>query len=169
MIQADRPPIASSNPGGRSGVRRGPRGRFHGRRRGAAAVELALVAPLLVLLLLGIAEFGSMFYVRQTLVHAARSGARELAIQGATEEEAITTAEDFLSTANVTGAVITAQNAYAGSGDDAAAREVWVEIVLPTQNALILGDALDLFPAGSNITVRATLRKEGELLTAPTS
>ena len=140
------------------------------RRCGAAAVELAMVAPLLVLLLLGIAEFGSLFFVRNTMVHAARSGARQLAIQGATEEDATTIAQNLLSTANVSGATITAQNAYAGSGDDAAAREVWVQIELPAQSAMILGDALGLFPAGSNIiTVRSSMRKEGELLTAPAS
>lgn len=125
-------------------------------RGGAAAVELAVVAPVLVLILMGIVEFGSVFYVRQTMVQAARSGARQLAIQGATEGEAIAIAENFLSTAAITGATVTAQNAYAGSGDDAAAREVWVQIQMPTQNALILGDALNLFPETSVITVRPT-------------
>jgi Flp pilus assembly protein TadG len=145
------------------------RGRRPEERRGVAAVELAIVAPLLVLLLFGIVEFGSVFFVRQTMVLAARSGARQLAIQGATEEEAIALAQSCLSMASVTGATITAQNAFAGSGDDAAAREIWVQIDVPAQNALLLGDVLRLFPTGSTLSVRSTFRKEGELLTAPAS
>jgi Flp pilus assembly protein TadG len=44
--------------------------------RGAAAVEFALISPLLFLLLFGIIEFGRAWNVRQTLTDAAREGAR---------------------------------------------------------------------------------------------
>jgi Flp pilus assembly protein TadG len=49
--------------------------------RGAAAVEFAFVAPLLVLLLAGIAEFGRAYYVQTTLSGAAREGARTMALR----------------------------------------------------------------------------------------
>ncbi len=49
--------------------------------RGAAAVEFALVLPLLVLLLAGIAELGRVFYLQATLAGAAREGARVMALQ----------------------------------------------------------------------------------------
>lgn len=45
-------------------------------RRGAAAVEFALVLPVLMLILLGIIEFGRAWNVKQTLTDAAREGAR---------------------------------------------------------------------------------------------
>jgi Flp pilus assembly protein TadG len=48
--------------------------------RGAAAVELALVLPLILLILLGTIEFGRAWNVRQTLVDAAREGARVAAV-----------------------------------------------------------------------------------------
>lgn len=48
--------------------------------RGAAAVEFALVLPLLVLLAFGIIEFGRLYYVQTTLSGAAREGARVMAI-----------------------------------------------------------------------------------------
>ena len=48
--------------------------------RGAAAVEFALVLPVLVALLLGIIEFGYAMYVQATIAGAAREGARALAI-----------------------------------------------------------------------------------------
>jgi Flp pilus assembly protein TadG len=49
--------------------------------RGAAAVEFALVLPLLVLLFAGIAELGRLYYVQATLAGAAREGARVMALQ----------------------------------------------------------------------------------------
>ena len=49
--------------------------------RGAAAVEFALVVPLLLLLVLGIAEFGRAYNVSSTLASAARTGARTMALE----------------------------------------------------------------------------------------
>jgi Flp pilus assembly protein TadG len=44
--------------------------------RGVAAVEMALLLPVLVLLFMGIVEFGRAFYTAITLAHAARAGAQ---------------------------------------------------------------------------------------------
>lgn len=49
--------------------------------RGAAAVEFALVLPLLVVLVFGVAEFGRAYYVQATLSGAAREGARVMALK----------------------------------------------------------------------------------------
>ncbi|MEX5717737.1 TadE/TadG family type IV pilus assembly protein [Geodermatophilus maliterrae] len=49
--------------------------------RGASAVEFALIVPLLVLLVLGIVEFGRGFQVQGTLSAAAREGVRLMALQ----------------------------------------------------------------------------------------
>lgn len=43
---------------------------------GASAVEFALVLPLLVLLVMGIIDWGFYFYSEQIVVNAAREGAR---------------------------------------------------------------------------------------------
>lgn len=51
------------------------------RDRGAAAVEFALVLPLLLALVLGIAEFGRAYHVQTTLSNAARDGVRVMALQ----------------------------------------------------------------------------------------
>jgi Flp pilus assembly protein TadG len=48
---------------------------------GAAAVEFALVVPLLLLLLLGIIEFGRVFNAQMQVTAAAREAARVMAIQ----------------------------------------------------------------------------------------
>lgn len=48
--------------------------------RGAVAVELALLAPVLIMLLLGIMEFGRAYNVQISLTNAAREGVRSMAI-----------------------------------------------------------------------------------------
>src|SRR5574342_974403 len=52
---------------------------------GAAAVEFALVLPILVLLLFGIIDFGRMLAAKITLAEAAREGARATALLGPAE------------------------------------------------------------------------------------
>ena len=52
------------------------------RSRGAAAVEFALVLPILVALLFGIIEFGRIYNAKLTLANAAREAARDYVITG---------------------------------------------------------------------------------------
>ena len=49
--------------------------------RGAAAVEFALILPILLLLVLGLVEFSRVFNVQISLSNAAREGARVMAIK----------------------------------------------------------------------------------------
>lgn len=48
--------------------------------RGAVAVEFALLAPVLIMILLGIMEFGRAYNVQVSLTNAAREGVRSMAI-----------------------------------------------------------------------------------------
>jgi len=50
------------------------------RDRGAAAVEFALVVPLLVMILFGIVEFGNYFFIQSTVAGAARVGVRSYVV-----------------------------------------------------------------------------------------
>ncbi|MDQ6752148.1 MAG: pilus assembly protein [Actinomycetota bacterium] len=52
-----------------------------GSERGAAAVEFALIVPILLLLLIGIIEFGRVYNAQIELTGAAREGVRVMAIQ----------------------------------------------------------------------------------------
>ena len=53
-----------------------------GRERGAAAVEFALILPVLLLMVLGMLEFSRAYNAQISLSGAAREGAREMAIHG---------------------------------------------------------------------------------------
>jgi hypothetical protein len=52
----------------------------HSGEKGAAALEFALIAPILVLLIAGIVEFGFVFQAQLALTHGAREGARMAAV-----------------------------------------------------------------------------------------
>jgi Flp pilus assembly protein TadG len=60
---------------------------------GAAAVEFALILPLLVMLVFGVIEFGRGYNAKIELTGAVREGARELAL-GKTPAQAQTTVRD---------------------------------------------------------------------------
>ncbi|NYF09241.1 Flp pilus assembly protein TadG [Leifsonia sp. AK011] len=59
---------------------------------GAAAVEFALVLPVLLVLLLGIVEFGTAFNAQILLTNAAREAARSMTLSG-DETEAVAAAD----------------------------------------------------------------------------
>jgi hypothetical protein len=56
------------------------------REKGAAAVEFAIVLPFLVLLALGICQFGILFYNQQVIINASREAARAGIVQGRTDD-----------------------------------------------------------------------------------
>src|SRR5687767_10195268 len=62
-------------------------GRRAASRKGSALVEFAVVLPLLVLIILGIIEFGRAMMVLETLTHIAREGARRGALSGTSSDE----------------------------------------------------------------------------------
>src|SRR5437868_1635716 len=51
---------------------------------GGPMVEFAVMAPLFFVILFGIVEWGSIFFLQNNMVNAAREGARTAAVQGGT-------------------------------------------------------------------------------------
>ena len=66
-------------------------------RRGSAAVEMAIVLPIFFMVVMGIVEFGRAMMVGQLVTNAARHGARESAVDGATNATVTTAVKDFVS------------------------------------------------------------------------
>lgn len=54
--------------------------RFAGDQRGSPAVEFALTAPILILMVFGIVQFGFAFFTYNEMLNGAREGARRLAV-----------------------------------------------------------------------------------------
>ena len=72
------------------------------KQRGAAAVEFAVVAPIFVLLLFGMIEYGRMVMVQQMLTNATREGARRAVLDGTTVASVKTTVQDYLTGGHIT-------------------------------------------------------------------
>lgn len=81
------------------------------KRRGAAAVEFAVVAPLFFLLIFGMIEFGRIIMVQQIITNASREGARVGVLDpppgGTTRNDVLTKVNNYLSAAKITGASTT--------------------------------------------------------------
>ena len=73
------------------------------RRRGAAVVEFAIVVPIFFLMVFGMIEFGRMVMVHQLLAGAAREGARQAIVNGATAGDVEQTVRDYLTSTSVDG------------------------------------------------------------------
>jgi Flp pilus assembly protein TadG len=71
------------------------------RRRGAAVVEFAIVAPLFFLLIFGMIEYGRMVMVQQVITNASREGARRAVLDGATATEVSNTVNTYLNSAGI--------------------------------------------------------------------
>lgn len=78
-------------------------------RRGAAAVEFAIVASLFFALIFGIIEFGRLMMVQQVLTNASREGARRAIIENSTEAEVREVIESYLGDAAVSGSTATVE------------------------------------------------------------
>lgn len=76
-------------------------------RRGVAAVEFALTAPLLFLVVFGLIEVGRALMVQQLLSNAARDGARSAILGSATAESVEADVTGYLTLSGINGATVT--------------------------------------------------------------
>jgi hypothetical protein len=68
---------------------------------GAELIEFSLTLPLLLLIVLGIIEFGFLFREYEVVTNAAREGARIAILSGYEEDDVIARVEDYLETAGL--------------------------------------------------------------------
>ena len=80
---------------------------FRRNRRAAAAVEFAIVAPVFLLMVFGMIEYGRMVMVYQVLTNASREGARAAVLDGATTSSVQTAVQSYMTAAMISGATVT--------------------------------------------------------------
>ena len=125
--------------------------------RGASAVEFAMIVPLLIALVLGVAEFGHAFSVQGTLSAAAREGARAMALQNdqTAARAAVRGAAPTLSPALTNAQIAITPAACPLTGGIAAPTYVQVTISYP--KPFLTG----FFGAGVSLTARGVMRCNG--------
>jgi Flp pilus assembly protein TadG len=77
------------------------------RRSGTAVVEMAFVAPIFFMLIVGIVEFGRMLMVEQVVTNASREGARRAVIESTTESEVEALVNNYMTNASIPGSTVT--------------------------------------------------------------
>jgi Flp pilus assembly protein TadG len=129
------------------------------KRKGVVTVEAALVFSLLLLLTLGIIEYGWLFLKTEEATNAARRGVRLAVKPDVTSEEVLTAVDGFMASSNLGDsgyqvAVTPSDVSAAGVGDI-----VTVSITLPYSNVSITG--APLVPTPQNVEASVSMAKEG--------
>ena len=123
-------------------------------RLGAAAVEFAIVAPFLLLMLIGMIEFGRALMVQQTLTTAAREGAREAALPGATVSSVEDVATSMLTSSEGATVTVSPDPESADPGD-----MITVTVDVPLSAVTKMGALW--FESGTTLDGNSSMRKEG--------
>ena len=122
-------------------------------RRGATAVEFALVAPAFFLVLFAMFEFSRLNVLRHTADNAAYEAARVAMVPGASAAEATDAAAQLLAIIGARGASITIDPPVITTDTDS----VTVAIVIPLDQN---GWVVPRFTRGRQISAQTTLRTE---------
>lgn len=126
------------------------------RRRGAAVVEFAAVAPVLFLLIFGMIEFGRMVMVQQVLTNASREGARVGILDGATNSEVTNVVQNYLNAANINGAKVETDPKNiedAGAGDS-------VKVIVTVDFNKVTWLPAPIFLGGKGLSASTVMRRE---------
>ena len=132
------------------------RSRIAERRRGSAVVELAIVAPLLVMIFMGMVEVSRGIMVQQILTNAAREGARESIMEGASTSDVQTTVTQYLADTAIPGATVSV------TPDPTAAaprQQITVMVSVPYANVKWLVTPV-FFGSGAELSATCSMRCE---------
>jgi Flp pilus assembly protein TadG len=138
------------------------------RERGAALIEMALTLPLLLLLSIGVFEFGRAFQHWEVLTNATREGARIATLPGTSDSDVTSRVVSYLSAGRMTSAgsatvtVVHDDEISIGTGTASAST---VTVQYPFE-FIVLQPVARLVAPGTNVgeaitmTVSATMRNE---------
>jgi len=125
-------------------------------RMGAAMIEFALVAPLMILFTLGIIEMGRMTMVKQVLTNISREGARMASLPEATSANVQSQVQQLLVGSNINGATITLNPNSISTASSGSL--VTVSITVEAEDISWL--STPLFMAGKSVSASTAMRRE---------
>jgi len=128
-------------------------------KRGLAAVELALLLPVLLLVLFGTIEYGWLFLKNQQLADAARNGARVAVTESGTNALVQARVAQVMSDAGLAQSGYLVQLTPANVATAAPGSTVTVEVTVAYANISLIG--LPLIPVPSDLAERTSMVKEG--------
>jgi Flp pilus assembly protein TadG len=119
-------------------------------RSGAAAVEFAIVLPIFLMILFGIIQFGSVLFLHNNMVNAARETVRRMSVAELDATTAPAYAQNYLSNWSLTFTVT--------ASEPPATSDVSVQISVPAADAALVN-----FPIAwpGNLVAEASMRPEG--------
>ena len=132
-------------------------------RRGASVVEFAVVAPVFIVLVFGMIEFGRMIMVQQLLTNAAREGARTAVIGDSNTNQVKSIVENYLDDTSVDKDAITVAIYVNGSEEidpteAATGSPIKIEVSVPLDDVGWL--PAPWFLGGRTLTTTSTMRRE---------
>lgn len=125
-------------------------------RRGVAATEFAIVAPVFFLMVIGFLEFGRALMVQQVLINASRVGARQASTTAATTGEVEAAVSDYTQGLAVPGVDVTVSP---NPSTAAAGTAITVTASVPFSEVSWM--ASPWFLGGKTLTATSQMRKEG--------
>jgi len=139
-------------------------------QRGAALIEAAFALPLLLLVCVGIIEFGRLYQTWQVMTNAAREGARIAVLPSQVNGGVDARVREYLqmgglNTDNTVGVAVNAVNVSLGAGATASASRVTVTYPF---SCMVLQPVAQLVVAGRmagapiTLTSSATMRNESQ-------
>jgi len=128
-------------------------------KRAIAAIEAALLFPLLVFLLMGLLEYGWMFVKKQECNHAARQAARVGCVEGATNADVIAEVDRLMTSAGMGSSGYTLTIAPPDVATALAGESITVTVTVP-YSAIDLTGA-PFLPVPGSLNGRTSMAKEG--------
>ncbi|WP_193370767.1 TadE/TadG family type IV pilus assembly protein [Pelagibius marinus] len=119
-------------------------------RSGSAAVEFAILLPVFLAILFGIIQFGSVMFLHNNMVNAAREAVRRMSVAELNTTEAETYARNYLAGWNLTFNV--------NATEPPTTTDVSMTISVPAADAALIN-----FPITwpGNLVAQASMRPEG--------
>ena len=145
--------------GSKGGAQRGGTRTLRGFSRnasGASAIEFALLLPVLLIMLMGIVDFGMVFYAKTATQNTARDIVRQIATNRLKVDDATTTAKSQVATWLVSYTTVSVTQTAAG---DPTKNEITVDVAIPASKAAVTSFFSSLF---STVTLhgKATMQQE---------